>query len=142
METLRRLLTQMREYWAGLGLARRILIGMAALGVAAALSLLVYLSGTNYVPVYRDLAPDEAGAMRTTLTGQNIPVQLSADGTAVLVPQERVAEAKVALATAGLPTRGGKGYELFDETSFMTTPRVHSVNYPRAPPTELSRSIG
>lgn len=141
MEALRRLLAQMREYWAGLGLARRALVVTAAVGVVAAVGAVAYLSGTTYVPVYRDLAPDEAGAMRTTLTGQNIPVQLAPDGTAVLVPQERLAEARVALATAGLPTRGGKGYELFDETSLMTTPFVQSVNYQRALQAELSRSI-
>jgi flagellar M-ring protein FliF len=141
METLRRLLAQSREYWAGLGLARRILIVMATIGAIVAVGLVAYLSTPTYVAVYRDLAPDEAGAMRTTLTGQNIPVQLSTDGTAVLVPQERLAEAKVALAGAGLPTRGGKGYELFDETSLMTTPFVQSVNYQRALQAELSRSI-
>jgi flagellar M-ring protein FliF len=141
MEQLRRLLAQMREYWAGLGPVRRVLIVVAAVGVAVAVGAVAYLSGTTYVPVYRDLAPDEAGAMRTTLTGQNIPVQLSPDGTAVLVPQERLAEARVSLATAGLPTRGGKGYELFDETSLMTTPFVQSVNYQRALQAELSRSI-
>ncbi|MFM8274306.1 MAG: flagellar basal-body MS-ring/collar protein FliF, partial [Gemmata sp.] len=142
METLRRLLSQMREYWAGLGLARRVLIAGAGIGVLLAVATVAYLSGTTYVPVYRDLALEEASAMRTSLQGLNIPVQLSADGTAVLVPQERAAEAKVALAGAGLPTRGGKGYELFDETSLMTTPFVQSVNYQRALQAELSRSIG
>lgn len=142
METLRRILAQFRQYWAGLGLARRLLIVTATVGAIAAVGMVAYLSQTNYVPVYRDLDPAEAGAMRTSLTGQNIPVQLSPDGTSVLVPQERLAEAKVALATAGLPARGGKGYELFDETSLMTTPFVQSVNYQRALQAELSRSIG
>jgi flagellar M-ring protein FliF len=141
METLRRLLAQARAYWAGLGLARRLMIAFSAVLLVAALALVAYLSGTTYVPVYRDLAPDEAGAMRTTLTGQNIPVQLSPDGTAVLVPKERLAEARVALANAGLPTRGGRGYELFDETSLLTTPFVQNVNYQRAIQAELARSI-
>jgi flagellar M-ring protein FliF len=141
METLRRLLAQARGYWAGLGLARRLLLAFSAVLLVAALALVAYLSGTTYVPVYRDLAPDEAGAMRTTLTAQNIPVQLSPDGTAVLVPQERLAEARVALANAGLPTRGGRGYELFDETSLLTTPFVQNVNYQRAIQAELARSI-
>lgn len=141
METLRRLLAQARAYWSGLGLARRVLIAMAAVGVVVAVGVVAYLSGTTYVPVYRDLSPDEAGAMRTTLTAQNIPVQLSTDGSAVLVPQERIAEARVVLASSGLPTRGGKGYELFDETSLLTTPFVQNVNYQRALQAELARSI-
>lgn len=142
METLRRLAAQMREYWAGLGLGRRVLIVGATLGVMLAVGTVVYLSRPQYVPVYRDLAPEEAGAMRTALLAQNIPAELSADATAILVPQDRAPEARVALAGAGLPTRGGKGYELFDETSLMTTPFVQSVNYQRALQAELSRSIG
>jgi len=141
MEPLRRFLAQAREFWAGLGLPRRILLVAATVALVAALGVGAYLSGTNYVPLYRDLSPDEAGAMRTALTGQSIPVQLSRDATTVLVPEERLAEAKVTVAAAGLPSRGGKGYELFDETSLMTTPFVQSVNYQRALQAELGRSI-
>ena len=141
MEPLRRFLAQAREFWGGLGLPRRILLVAATVALVAALGVGAYLSGTTYVPLYRDLSPDEAGAMRTALTAQNIPVQLSRDATMVMVPEERAAEAKVTLAAAGLPSRGGKGYELFDETSLMTTPFVQSVNYQRALQAELGRSI-
>ena len=141
MEALRRLVAQSREFWAGLGLARRALIVAAAIALVAAAGVGAYLSGTTYVPLARDMPADEIGAIKTALTAQNIPVQLSPDGTALSVPQERYAEAKVALGVAGLPARGGKGYELFDETSLMTTPFVQSVNYQRALQSELARSI-
>ena len=59
-----------------------------------AVGLVVYLSSPNYVTLYRDLDPADAGAMKTSLTTANIPVQLSRDGTAVLVPEERFAEAR------------------------------------------------
>jgi flagellar M-ring protein FliF len=141
MEQLNRLLAQMREFWSGLGFARRALLVLATVGVIATVGSFAYLSGTNYVNVYRDLDIAEVGAMRTALTAQNIPNELSADGTAIRVPAERLPEARVALATAGLPSRGGKGLDIFDESSFLTTPFVQSVNYQRALQGELARSI-
>lgn len=141
MEQLRRLLAQTREFWSGLGFARRALLVLATVGVVAAVGSFAYLSGTSYVNVYRDLDIAEVGAMRTALTAQSIPNELSADGTAIRVPQERLAEARVALAAAGLPSRGGKGLDIFDESSFLTTPFVQSVNYQRALQGELARSI-
>jgi flagellar M-ring protein FliF len=141
MEQLNRLLAQMREFWSGLGFARRALLVLATVGVIATVGSFAYLSGTPYVNVYRDLDIAEVGAMRTALTAQNVPNELSADGTAIRVPAERLAEARVALATAGLPSRGGKGLDIFDESSFLTTPFVQSVNYQRALQGELARSI-
>lgn len=141
MEQLRRTLAQMREFWAGLGFARRALLVLATVGAIVAVGAFGYLSGSNYVNVYRDLDIAEVGAMRTALAAQSIPNELSIDGTAIRVPAERLAEARVALATAGLPSRGGKGFEQFDESSFLTTPFVQTVNYQRALQGELQRSI-
>jgi flagellar M-ring protein FliF len=141
METLRRFLAQARDYWNGLGRTRRVALVVAALGVLAAVGVLVYLSATPYRTLYSDIAPEEAAAITTRLTTANIPNRLAAGGTAVEVPEDRLAQARVALAAEGLPSRGGKGYELFDETSLMTTPFVQSVNYQRALQAELARSI-
>jgi flagellar M-ring protein FliF len=143
MDALRRFFAQLRDFFNGLSTPRRVALVAAAAGVVLAAGVFVYLSqSASRVPVFKDLAPDEAGAMRTLLTGQNIPSELSRDGTAILVPEDRLAEARVALASGGLPSRGGRGYELFDESSLMTTPFQQSVNYQRALQAELARSIG
>lgn len=142
MDALRRFYAQLRDYWTGLGPARRAALVAVGVGVVAAVALAAYLApGDNYIPVASNLDPADAGAMRTALTGQNIPSQLSADGTAVLVPAARRPEAVVALAGANLTGGTGKGYELFDETSLTTTPFVQTVNYQRALQAELARSI-
>ena len=143
MDVLRRFAAQMREYWAGLGTTRRVGVVVALVVVAIALGAVVYLSpGTHYVPVAAGpLPPDEVGAMRARLTTENIPSRLATGGTNLEVPEDRYAEAVVSLAAGGITARGGKGYELFDETSLMTTPFVQSVNYQRALQAELGRSI-
>lgn len=143
MDVFRRFAAQMRAYWAGLSVVRRAGGVAGVVVVAVALGAVAYLSpGARYVPVAAGpLPPDEVGTMRTRLTAENIPNRLASGGTNLEVPEERYAEAVVALAAGGIPARGGKGYELFDETSLMTTPFVQSVNYPRALQAELGRSI-
>ncbi|MBN9523966.1 flagellar M-ring protein FliF [bacterium] len=142
MDALRRLLAQFQTYWRGLGVARRAGIVAAVAGVVAALAAVVYFSpGTRYLPLYRELAPEDVGPIRTALTGASIPVQLGDGGTAVLVPEAKLAEARVAVGAAGLPTRGGKGYEVFDENTLTMTPFVQTVNYQRALQAELARSV-
>ncbi|HEX4612122.1 MAG TPA: flagellar basal-body MS-ring/collar protein FliF, partial [Urbifossiella sp.] len=143
MDALRKLLAQLQTYWRGLGLARRAGIAVAVVGVLAALGAVVYFSpGTRYQTLFSDLAPEDAAAIRTALTGANIPFRLETGGTVVGVPEERFAEARVAVGAAGLPNRGGRGYELFDENTLTMTPFVQSVNYQRALQAELARSIG
>lgn len=143
MDVFNRLIAQARAYWAGLSAGRRVGVAGGALGVLLALAVVAYLSpGMRYVPMSAgSLPPDEVAAMRTRLAADNIPSRLAAGGSNIEVPEERHAEAVVALAGAGIPARGGRGYELFDETSLMTTPFVQSVNYQRALQAELSRSI-
>ena len=145
METLRRFLAQARQYWAGLGLLRRVAIVAATLGVLVAVGVLAYLNpGDRYVPLSAaPLLAGRGGEHARRLNTENIPNQLTSDAATNLeVPEDRYALATVTLAAAGVPARGGKGYELFDETSLMTTPFVQSVNYQRALQAELARSIG
>lgn len=143
MEVFNRLIAQARAYWASLSGVRRVGVVAGALGVLLALGAIAYLSpGAQYVPISQSpLPPDEVALMRTRLAADNIPNKLTSGGTNLEVPQDRYAEAVVSLAAGGIPARGGKGYELFDETSLMTTPFVQSVNYQRAIQAELARSI-
>jgi flagellar M-ring protein FliF len=142
MDAIRRLLAQLRQFWAGLSRLRRLGLVAAGVGVMVALLAVSYLSpAAEYRRLASDLSPEEAGAMKTALEGAPIAYRYNSDGTAIDVPVEKYAAARVAVGAAGLTARGGKGYELFDETSLMTTPFVQSVNYQRALQTELSRSI-
>ncbi|HEV3435752.1 MAG TPA: flagellar basal-body MS-ring/collar protein FliF [Gemmata sp.] len=143
MDVLRRLLAQFQAYWAGLSRVRKFAIVAAGVGVFAALGAVIYLSpGADYQPLYPDTLPaEELNQITTRLTALAIPYRLNSSGTMVLVPEEKRPQAKVALAADGMPSRGGKGYELFDETSLTTTPFVQNVNYQRALQAELGRSI-
>jgi flagellar M-ring protein FliF len=143
MDALRRFLAQFQTFWAGLSRLRRIAIIAVGAAILVALGVVAYLSPSyEYRPLYSDsLPPEEVSQIVTRLTALGIPNKLNSAGTMVLVPEDKLAQAKVALAAEGIPTRGGKGYELFDESSLATTPFVQNVNYQRALQAELARSI-
>src|SRR5580692_10321807 len=59
-----------------------------------------------------------------------------------MVPNDRVARLRMALAGNGLPKGGGVGYEIFDKSDALgTTSFVQNVNNLRALEGELSRTI-
>jgi flagellar M-ring protein FliF len=62
-------------------------------------------------------------------------------GATVLVPSSRIADARLALAGAGLPRTGRIGFELFDRTNLGASDFAEQVNYRRALEGELERTV-
>src|SRR5579871_6383475 len=117
MDFLRRLWRQAVELWRPMSPARRLLIGSAAVtALAVALAVGVYSARGDYRVLFAGLPPDEAGTVTAKLQTLGVSYRLANGGTTVLVPSEQVQQARVSLAADGLPTRGGKGLELFDDT--------------------------
>lgn len=115
-------------------------------GVAAALLLVlgtVAMRGSSEQMgfLYTDLEPSAAQAITDKLKAQNIPFEISADGTSVMAPQERLAELRMSMASEQL---GGKiGYEVLDEEQpFGVSASRAKLNETRAIEGELARSIG
>jgi flagellar M-ring protein FliF len=59
----------------------------------------------------------------------------------VLVPNDRVYDLRLRLASEGIPQGGGVGFEIFDKSSFGMTDFAQKVNYARALEGELTRTI-
>ena len=75
------------------------------------------------------------------LKDEKIPYRLSANGSAILIPQKLIYETRMNLASEGLPQGGSTGFELFDNTKLGMTEFAQNVNYQRALQGELVRSI-
>ena len=70
-----------------------------------------------------------------------IEYRLDETGSSILVPSGRLAEARLALAGAGLPRTGRIGFELFDRTNLGASDFAEQVNYRRALEGELERTV-
>ena len=70
-----------------------------------------------------------------------ITYRVSSGGTMIEVPREQVADAEVALASAGISSSPVVGYELLDNQGFSTSSFQQRVNYQRALEGELTRTI-
>ena len=114
------------------GVALALLVGLGYLALPDRSGPMAYL--------YTDLEPSAVQAITDKLQAEGVPFQLSADGTAVLAPQSRLADLRMTLAGDRL---GGKvGYEILDaEQPFGVSASRARLNETRAIEGELARSI-
>jgi flagellar M-ring protein FliF len=127
---------------AQMGRGRAIAIGAVGLALVVGLVMLAMRpSSAGLAYLYTDLDPSSVQAIAEKLQAQNIAFQISPDGTAILAPQDRLAELRMSLAGDQL---GGKiGYEVLDaEQPFGLSASREKMNETRAIEGELARSIG
>jgi len=124
-----------------IGPKRLMLMGGVALALLAALAF-VATRGSNPSMgfLYTDLDPSAAAAISEKLKAQNVEFQLSADGTSIMAPQDKLAELRMGMAGEKL---GGKiGYEVLDEEQpFGVSASRAKMNETRAVEGELAKSI-
>src|SRR5712691_11696397 len=133
---------QLKRLWEGLSWTQRIWLVVVVLAAAGGLAELTHWNQEqDFKPLSRNLAAEDAGALVSKLKETGVEYRLADNGTAVLVPSARVAEARLAMAVAGLPKSGRIGYELFDKANFGASEFTEQVNYHRAIEGELERSV-
>jgi flagellar M-ring protein FliF len=139
LETLRR---EILARWTALTFAQRA-IALTAVAVLATGGLLY--AATNRAPelepLFSSLSAEDAGAIVERLREERVPYELADEGASILVPSERVHELRLSLASDGLPSGGGVGFELFDTTRFGESEFTEQVQYRRALEGELARTI-
>ena len=116
-------------------------------GIVATLFVLLFLlrlaSAPAYTPLVSALDPAQTGEITTALDEQGIGYELRANGTAVAVQKAQVAQARIALANAGVSASAGSqaGFELFDEQKLGASDFQQKVTYQRALEGEIARTI-
>jgi flagellar M-ring protein FliF len=130
------------ERWNQLQRGRQMaLAGIVAGTIVVAYFVFMSSSSPNMVVAMTGLAPEDSAAIADQLTKDGIAYQLGGGGSTISVPANKVAEARIKLAQAGLPKGGAVGLEIFDQTNFGATDFVQKVNYTRGLQGELARSI-
>jgi flagellar M-ring protein FliF len=95
-----------------------------------------------YAMLFSQMEREDAGAVVAKLKEMRVPYRVTAEGTAIEVPEPRVHEVRLELASAGLPRGGGVGFEGFDNMRLGATEFEQRVLYRRAMEGELGRTIG
>lgn len=117
------------------------LIGLGAALIALVVALLMWSRSPSYQVLFSNLDDRDGGAIVSALGQMNVPYQFNSTGTALLVPKERVHEARMQLAAQGLPRSGNAGFELLDQSRFGASQFNEQVTYQRALEGELANSI-
>ncbi len=130
------------DLWKQLGLNQRVSLVVAALAVTGGLAgVVLWSQRPDYQLLYGRMGEKDAAAVISYLESQNIPHQVTAGGTAVLVPASQVYKLRMDLAGKGLPGGDGVGFEIFDKGQFGLSDFVQRTNYLRAVQGELARTI-
>lgn len=139
---VRDLLDRLKQRWQETSQKRKIIfILVSAVLLAGLVYAVISLSRPNYAMLLGDLEPKEAGDIVAQLEAEKIPYKLTGQGTTILVPKEQVDDIRVKLASEGLLTGVGHGWELFDTSKFGETDFEQQITYQRALQEELRRTI-
>jgi flagellar M-ring protein FliF len=139
LKQLRELPNRFQALPAGLRVA--LLVGVAV-AVALAVSVGFITKGGEYQYAFTNLTQEDSTEATGILKNAGIPYRMEANGSALAVPADKVYDARITLATAGLPRGGGVGFELFDRGDLGVSEFTQHVNLRRAIEGELARTIG
>lgn len=122
-------------------LAAMIATAVVLIGFFAYLSLRV--TAPTLSPLYASMSLEDGAKVAQALDAENIPYEVRANGTQILVPSDQVDKLRIKLAGKGLPSNGSLvGYEIFDKSDTLGTSNfVLNLNQIRALEGELSRTI-
>ena len=121
----------------------RLVLGAVALGTLVVLILLMRMaSAPSYTTLMTGLDPAQIGRATAALDTKGIGYELQNNGTALAVQKGRTAEARIALAGAGLSGSSAQpGYELLDRQKLGTSNFQQQVNYQRALEGEIAKTV-
>jgi flagellar M-ring protein FliF len=119
----------------------RALMVLGAAGLVAIVSAAwLWSSSPNYSVLFTNLSDRDGGAVIAQLSQMNVPYR-NADGGTILVPADKVHEARLKLASQGLPKGSIVGFEIMESQKFGLTQFQEQLNYQRGLEGELARSI-
>ncbi|MBP2642415.1 MAG: fliF [Firmicutes bacterium] len=133
---------QMLRLWKNLNNKQRYIIMASAVLVFLAVIGWSFWWGTRteYVPLFTGLDAKDAGEVAAKLKEMKVAYELGNNGTAIMVSSKDVYQARLDLASQGLP-KGSKGFEIFDQNKFGATDFQNKVYYLQALQGELTRTI-
>ena len=123
----------------------RIVLAGSALALIALVFFGMQIAGRpSYSLVSTGMDPAQTGKVTAALDAKGITYELRNNGTALAVEKSQTAQARIALASAGLD--GGStsqpGFELFDKQKLGSSDFQQKVTYQRALEGQIAQTIG
>lgn len=132
---------QINQFWHNMDRSLKIKLALALVGSLVLVLALVQITKPRYEVLFANLTPEDAGEITGRLEEINVPYQLAANGTSILVPEAQVYKVRNSLAMEGLPRGGNVDFGIFDESRLGMTEFERRVQYRRALQGELTRTI-
>src|SRR5918994_1087427 len=132
------------ETFRALPTRSKAIIAVSAVAILAIAFLMLRVAGApSYTMLASGLDPAKTGEITAALDEQGIAYELRNNGTGLAVDKAQAAQARVALAGAGVNvSSAGEGFELFDEQKLGASEMQQKVTYQRALEGEIARTIG
>jgi flagellar M-ring protein FliF len=116
-----------------------LLLGVAG-AVAAGVGVVLWSQGPSYSLLFGNLADSDAAQVTQSLDQAGITYKLEHGTGAILVPSDKVSDARLKLAAKGLPGTGG--FSLMEkDPGFGVSQFMENARYQHALETELARTI-
>ncbi|MCK5127147.1 MAG: flagellar M-ring protein FliF [candidate division Zixibacteria bacterium] len=142
MEYLKQVISRLSEIVKQMSVSQVVMLVAVIIGVVfGVVAVAGWVGSVNYQPLYSNLEQSEAAEITRYLAESEISYQIGAGGTTIEVPEGDLYEARLQLASQGLPNSGIVGYSIFDETNLGMTEFLQHLNFRRALEGELSRTI-
>ena len=117
-----------------------LLIGVAA-AVAAGVSVVLWSKEPTYGLLYGNLGEQDSAQIAQALDANAIPYKLDSVSGAIMVPSDRVHDARLKLAGQGLPEGDGGFAVMSKDPGFGVSQFMEGARYQHALETELARTI-
>ncbi|MCH9045149.1 MAG: flagellar M-ring protein FliF [SAR324 cluster bacterium] len=142
--TVRDVAAQFQTFFDSLTFAKKAVLFSVIAVVLLGLAALIYVANREaWTPLYSNISTEDAALVKEALDNAQIPVLIGPGGRSLLVPSDRVDEARLALASERITLGGGLGFaELFvGQTGIGETEFQQHVKFRMALEGELGRLI-
>ena len=117
-------------------------IALLATLVAATIVLILWTSAKNYVPLYGNQEHYDKAGILEILDKEQVAFRIDTDTGNIMVPQDRLADARITLAARGIKAAMPEGLSTIgDKVTMGTSQFMESMQYQHALEGELARTI-
>ena len=124
------------------GLRQLLMLVGLAISITIGIMGAFWANEPAYSLLYSNISGQDAGEIIDVLSAGDIPYELDRNSGAILVADDRVHDARLKLASQGLPRGSGFGMEILEgDAGFATSQFMESARYQHALETELGKTI-